>query len=84
VLDRLGKTTSADGMAIDQQGNLYVATLAGLQIFNSSGEFVGMINFPTFPVSVCFGGNDMKTLYITSYDKIYQVRTNMKGFIQEM
>lgn len=84
VLDRQGKTTSADGMAIDQQGNLYVATMAGLQIFNSDGEFVGMINFPTFPVSVCFGGDDMQTLYITSYDRIYRVRTNVKGFIQEM
>ncbi len=84
VLDRQAKTTSADGMAIDQQGNLYVATMAGLQIFNSSGEFVGMINFPTFPVSVCFGGDDMKILYITSYDKIYRVRTHVTGFIQEM
>jgi gluconolactonase len=56
--------------------------MAGLQIFNSSGEFVGMINFPTFPVSVCFGGDDMQTLYVTSYNRIYSVRTNVKGFIQ--
>jgi gluconolactonase len=82
VLDRKSKTTSADGMAVDQQGNLYVATMAGLQIFNSSGEFVGIINFPTFPVSVCFGGDDMKTLYVTSYNRIYSIRTNVKGFIQ--
>ena len=84
VLDRKGKTTSADGMAIDQQGNIYVATMAGLQIFDSKGEFVGIINFPTFPVSVCFGDKDMKTLYITSYSNIYRIRTNMTGFIQEM
>jgi len=82
VLDRQGKTTSADGMAIDQEGNLYIATLAGLHIFNSNGEFVGIVNFPTFPVSVCFGGDDMQTLYITSYNKIYSIRTNMKGYIQ--
>lgn len=82
VLDRRGKTTSADGMAIDQEGNLYVATLAGLQIFDDEGEFIGIINFPTFPVSVCFGGDDMQTLYITSYNKIYSIRTKMKGFIQ--
>jgi gluconolactonase len=81
VLDRQSKTTSADGMAVDQQGNLYVATMAGLQIFNSSGEFVGMIDFPTFPVSVCFGGDDMKTLYVTSYNRIYSIRTKAKGFI---
>jgi gluconolactonase len=82
VLDREGKTTSADGMAIDRGGNLYVATLAGLQIFNNEGVFTGIVNFPTFPVSVCFGGEDMQTLYITSYDKIYSVLTRMKGYIQ--
>lgn len=82
VLDRQGKTTSADGLAIDQEGNLYVASMAGLQIFNSEGGFVGIVNFPTYPVSVCFGGDDMQTLYITSYNKIYSIWTNMKGFIQ--
>jgi len=82
VLDRMGKTTSADGMAIDQEGNLYVATLAGLQIFNDEGVFVGIINFPTFPVSVCFGNEDMQTLYVTSYNRIYRINTRMKGYIQ--
>jgi sugar lactone lactonase YvrE len=33
-------------MAIDKQGNLYVATYYGVQIFNNKGEFVGMINLP--------------------------------------
>jgi len=84
VLDRKGKTTSADGMAIDLEGNLYVATLAGLQIFDSEGVFVGMVNFPTFPVSVCFGGDEMQTLYVTSYNQVYSIRTNVKGFIQAM
>ncbi len=82
VLDRKGKSTSADGMAIDKNGNLYVATYAGVQIFNSKGEFAGMINLPSFPVSVCFGGDDMKTLYMVSYSKVYQIRTNMEGFTQ--
>jgi gluconolactonase len=82
VLDRKGKSTSADGMAIDKNGNLYVGTYAGVQIFNSKGEFVGIINLPSFPVSVCFGGDDMKTLYIVSYSKVYQIRTNMEGYMQ--
>jgi gluconolactonase len=84
VLDRKGKSTSADGMAIDKSGNLYVATYAGLQIFNSKGEYIGMINFPTFPVSVCFGDADMKTLYITSYCRVYKIRTKMEGFVQDL
>ena len=80
VLDRGGRTTSADGMTVDTQGNLYVATYLGLQIFNARGEFVGVVNSPVFPVSCCFGGDDMKTLYLAAYDKIYRIRTNVTGF----
>jgi len=80
VLDRGGRTTSADGMTIDSLGNIYVATYLGLQIFNAKGEFVGVVNTPTFPVSVCFGGADMKTLYMTSFNKVYSIRTNVAGF----
>lgn len=81
VLDRKGRSSSADGMAIDKEGNLYVATYYGVQIFNNKGEFVGMINLPSFPVSLCFGDNDMKTLYIVSYSKVYKIRTNKTGYV---
>ncbi|PKQ46683.1 SMP-30/gluconolactonase/LRE family protein [Confluentibacter flavum] len=81
VLDRKGKSSSADGMAIDKMGNIYVGTYYGVQIFNNKGEYVGMINLPSFPVSLCFGDEDMKTLYIVSYSKVYKIRTNMEGYI---
>jgi gluconolactonase len=81
VLDRKGKSSSADGMAIDKMGNIYVGTYYGVQIFNSKGEFVGMINLPHFPVSLCFGDDDMKTLYIVSYQWVYKIRTNMEGYV---
>lgn len=81
VLDRKGKSSSSDGMAIDKLGNIYVGTYYGVQIFNSSGEFVGMINLPHFPVSLCFGDDDMKTLYIVSYQWVYKIRTNMEGYV---
>lgn len=81
VLDRKGKSSSADGMAIDKMGNIYVATYYGVQIFNPKGEFAGMINLPHFPVSLCFGDDDMKTLYIVSYSWVYKIRTNMEGYV---
>jgi len=79
VLDREGRSSSADGMTIDTEGNLYVATQMGIQILNKNGEFVGIINFPVMPVSCCFGGDDMKTLYAVCYDKVYRIRTNVTG-----
>lgn len=82
VLDRKGRSSSADGMAIDKMGNIYVATYYGVQIFNAQGKYIGMINLPSFPVSLCFGDADMKTLYIVSYSQVYKIRTNMEGFVQ--
>jgi gluconolactonase len=82
VLERKSKSSSADGMAIDRLGNLYVATYYGVQIFSANGDFIGMINLPSFPVSLCFGDADMKTLYIVSYSKVFKIRTNMEGFMQ--
>lgn len=79
VLDRKGKSSGADGMKVDALGNVYVCTYAGLQIFDKTGKFVGIINMPTYPVNCTFGGADMQTLYITSYDKIYSIKTNVKG-----
>ena len=79
VLDRKGRSSGADGMTIDELGNIYVATYTGLQIFNKKGGFIGMVNFPVYPVSCCFGGEDMKTIYATCYNKIYKIRTNVKG-----
>lgn len=81
VLDRKGKSSSADGMAIDKEGNIYVGTYYGVQIFNNKGEFLGMINLPSFPVSLCFGDDDMKTLYIVSYSKVFKIRTNKEGYV---
>jgi gluconolactonase len=79
VADRKGRSSGADGMAIDENGGLYVATYMGVQVFNPKGEFLGIVNTPTYPVSCCFGGNDMKTLFMVSYDKIYRLKTNVTG-----
>lgn len=81
IMDRKGRSSGADGMAIDKMGNIYVGTYCGVQIINSKGEFVGMINMPHFPVSLCFGGDDMKTLYIVSQKWVYEINTNMEGYV---
>jgi gluconolactonase len=83
VLDRDGKSSGADGMRVDEKGNVWVATWAGMQIFNPQGKFIGIINFPTYPVNCAFGGPDGQTLYVTSYNKIYSIRTNVKGLSRQ-
>lgn len=81
VLERGGRSSGADGMKVDIEGNLYIGTWAGIQIFDNTGKSVGIINTPDYPVSCAFGGEDMKTLYITAVDKIYSIRTNIPGLV---
>ena len=73
------RSSCADGMTIDALGNIYVATNIGLQIVSPTGEFIGNIHTPVFPVSCCFGGENFDTIYMTSWDKIYSIKTNVKG-----
>ncbi len=79
IRDNEDIVTGSDGMTIDVHGNIYVATALGLQIFDNTGEYIGMVHFPIRPVSAVFGGEDMQTIYCTCATRIYSIRTNVKG-----
>lgn len=74
------ETSGADGMAVDSEGNLYIATTQGLgvQIFNKTGEYLGNIEVPTPSNNVSFGGQDGKILYISAQDGIYRIDVNIE------
>lgn len=58
-----------DGCTTDREGNLWVAMLGAgcVAVFNPAGERVGSLAVPTSRVtSVCFGGAQLDTLYVTS------------------
>ncbi len=58
------KHSGADGLAIDGEGRLYVATPIGVQVFSSKGDYLGNIPTPRGATSLGFAGPDKKTLYI--------------------
>jgi gluconolactonase len=69
----------SDGMTIDTRGNLYL-TGNGVTIFDRSGKQIGQIPVPeSWTANVCFGGKDMKTLFITASKGLYRIKTNIKG-----
>jgi gluconolactonase len=69
----------SDGMTLDSTGNIYL-TGTGVSIFNRNGVFIGNIPVPeNWTANVCFGGDDMKSLFITASKSIYRVRTKIKG-----
>jgi len=58
-----------DGSAIDSDGRLWNARFgaSSLACFSPDGRVEGLIHLPvTNPTSCCFGGADLKTLYVTS------------------
>jgi gluconolactonase len=69
----------SDGMTIDVDGNIYL-TGKGVSIFNKNGEFLGNIQVPeNWTANVCFGGEDMKSLFITASKSLYRIRIKIKG-----
>jgi gluconolactonase len=68
-----------DGMAVDVDGNLYIAASAGVAVYAPDGTLWGTISVPMQPANVAFGGNDHRTLLITARTAVYQVRTPLVG-----
>jgi gluconolactonase len=69
----------SDGMTLDEKGNVYL-TGKGVTVFDASGKKVAQIDVPEpWTANVCFGGKDMKTLFITASTGLYAVKMNVKG-----
>ena len=71
----------SDGMTVDDVGRLYVATHAGLQMFDPTGRPCGAIVKPQnkFLSNVKFGGPNFDTVYVTCSDKVFKRKLNTKG-----
>ena len=71
----------SDGLTLDRQGRLYVATFAGVQMFDPTGRLGGTIARPQpGPLSnVCLGGARFDHLYVTAGDKVFRRRVQATG-----
>lgn len=69
----------SDGMTIDHKGNVYL-TGKGVTVFNPSGEKIAHIPIDApWTANVCFGGKDLKTLFITASKSVYVLDMKVKG-----
>jgi gluconolactonase len=71
----------ADGIELDELGNLYLTDLSGkgVNIVGPEGKKNGYISVPNSTSNICFGGKDGKTLFITARDSFYSIQMNVKG-----
>lgn len=67
-----------DGLRVAANGNLYIAC-KGVAIYTPQGKLVKIFEFPETPVNVAFGGDDMKTLYVTAHTSVYRLKVPDAG-----
>lgn len=68
-----------DGMCVDRAGHLYVTGRSDVWVFHAGGELITKIPVPEGPANCTFGGEDLRTLYITARTSLYRVKLNVPG-----
>jgi gluconolactonase len=78
-----GIRTFADGMTIDNEGRLYVATGGGIEVLSERGQHLGTIPVKCPPAdcqNLAFAGKQKTTLYIGGAGSLYKMETIARGF----
>jgi len=68
----------SDGMTLDSMGNVYL-TSGKVLVYDQSGKKIAELTVPEGPSNVCFGGKDLKTLFITARTGLYAIPTKVTG-----
>jgi gluconolactonase len=81
-----GETTgelpgAPDGMKIDRDGRVYCTGPGGIHVFAQDGRCLGVVLTPERPTNLCWGGDDLRTLYITAQTSIYRARLKTPGHL---
>lgn len=66
---------------MDVKGNLYITSGLGIQVFDSSGKYLGLLEFPEQPANCTFAGPDNKTLSVTARSSLYAVKMEVAGHV---
>ena len=68
-----------DGIAISTDGKLFATGPGGVLVFDPTGKRLGRIETGSAVANVSFGGEDGKTLYMTSHNFLARLRLNAQG-----
>lgn len=68
-----------DGMKVDAAGNIWCAGPGGIHVFDGAGKALGVVRVPSFPANFCFGGDDMRSLFIAAETTLLCLPTAVAG-----
>ena len=69
----------ADGMKLDVKGHLYCSGPGGIQVFGPDATLLGRLLTPEVTANFAWGGNDLRTLYLTATTGLYRIPLNIPG-----
>ena len=90
-----GRGRGGDGMRLDRAGNLWIAAgvhkirsqhetdevQTGVYVVSPEGKLLGRIPiFEDVITNLCFGGPEMKTLFVTAGKFLFRIETNTVGY----
>lgn len=69
----------ADGMKVDQEGNVYCTGPLGVHVIAPDGKLLGRIRVPGHTTNMGWGDADWRSLYITTYSSVFRIRLGIPG-----
>ena len=71
---------SAEALAIDEAGRLYVSIDDGIEVLSPAGKSLGRIPTPIRIQNFAFSGKDRKTIYAVGRGNVYRISMLAAGF----
>jgi gluconolactonase len=71
-----------DGMKLDSAGNIYCTAQGGIHVFAPDARCLGVIVMPEQAANLCFGDDDLRSIYVTASTSLYRLRVATPGTAQ--
>lgn len=68
-----------DGLKIDSHGYLYAGGPKGVGVYHPDGTWLGVFETPEFCANFTWGGEGLKTLFLTASTGLYRIPVNQAG-----
>ena len=69
-----------DGFKVDTAGRIWTSTDRGLSVFGADGKPAGHLDFEGMMTNCAFGGEDLKTLFVTAGGTLWSLECRSAGW----
>jgi gluconolactonase len=72
----------ADGLRVDEQGNVWSSAADGVHCISPDGVLLGKIRTPSLVSNLAFGGRNRSRLFICASHRLMAIYTNVRGCLR--